>query len=264
MSKQPSFGQLTAQLALWCLSVMAVFTGLGAWLVGRGGLLAALSGAAVTLLVCGSTALVMWLTWHKTLAVQSAWLVGVWVVKMLILIVAFALLGGQDFINKRWFGLTVLIGLLGALALDARLVLRARQAPQNLAAAIAFLLVLAGLAASPGVGHNAHAAGLTTAQVATQVIKPELTASRTVLRSGQKISFRAVIPLSQGQTVKKAVLVLEKFNGARGKTGRWFSKAKLPVIAVVKGANLVVKQQSRLSERGLFRAHIIVKLTKPA
>jgi hypothetical protein len=129
MNRPIRYGALVAQLVVWCALVGVAGAAIGQATAGRPGLLGALAGAGLTVLFCASTALVMGLTRDKPLAVQSAWLVGSWLAKMVLLMAAFAVMGRGEWYSRPAFGVSVLVGVLGSLALDARVVLKSRVPP---------------------------------------------------------------------------------------------------------------------------------------
>lgn len=83
-------------------------------------------GVAVALVFSGSTVLAMLLTARSSVTAASGALVGTWLVKMLLLIVAFSLLRGADFFDRGVFVVVVLVGVLGSVLLDYRAVAAAR------------------------------------------------------------------------------------------------------------------------------------------
>jgi stage V sporulation protein SpoVS len=109
----------TAVLAL-------VGAGVG-WLVdGTPGVWSGVLGAAVSLLVAGTTVATMLVTSGADLARAGAVALAAWVVKAMILIGAFIALRGSDLVNRPIFSLVVVAGVLGSLALDYRAVARGR------------------------------------------------------------------------------------------------------------------------------------------
>jgi hypothetical protein len=124
-----AFRHLTAQLAAWSGIVLVLGVGVG-WLTADGpGAAAGAVGAAVTLFFCGATAVVMAATMHRPVTTQSAVLVVSWIVKTLVLLGVFVWVDQTQGLNRQVLAITILVGLLGSLALDIRLVLRARIPP---------------------------------------------------------------------------------------------------------------------------------------
>jgi len=117
---------LTGLLLGWAFLVGTGFSIGGQALKGQAGLISGLIGAAVTFLFCGSTVIVMWATRNKPVTVQSIGLVASWLVKMVVLLVALGARYGERSYDKTWLGVTIIVGLVGSLALDAWTVMRAR------------------------------------------------------------------------------------------------------------------------------------------
>lgn len=98
----------------------------GWWLVGAAGLWGALLGAGLALLFSGSTVVSMLLTARSSFEVMAGVVMGAWLVKLVLVVVTFAVLRDVDFFDRRVFGVVLLVGVLGSLALDIRAVLRGR------------------------------------------------------------------------------------------------------------------------------------------
>jgi hypothetical protein len=90
------------------------------------GVWGAVLGVAVALVFSGSTVLAMYLTARSSLTAASGALVGTWLVKMMLLIIAFSVLRTMDFYDRGVFVVVVLVGVLGSVLLDYRAVSRAR------------------------------------------------------------------------------------------------------------------------------------------
>lgn len=108
------------------LAVLGV--GIGALVAdpARAGVWAAVMGVAVTLVFSGSTVLAMLFTARSSVTAASGALVGTWILKMLVLVIAFAALRDADFYHRGVFVTVVLVGVLGSVLLDYRAVARAR------------------------------------------------------------------------------------------------------------------------------------------
>jgi hypothetical protein len=117
------------QLALWVAVLAAGGIGVGYLVEGAGGLVAGAIGAGVTFFFCGTTAAVMAVTMRRPVSTQSAWLVVSWVVKTIALLGVFIVVDRYDWIDRPVLAVTVLVGVIGSLILDSRLVLRARISP---------------------------------------------------------------------------------------------------------------------------------------
>ena len=107
-------------------ALAVVGSGVG-WLVaGTPGVWSGLLGAAVSLLVAGTTVATMLVTAGADLARAGALALAAWVVKAVILIGAFVALRGTDLVHRPLFSMIVVAGVLGSLALDYRAVARGR------------------------------------------------------------------------------------------------------------------------------------------
>lgn len=109
------------------LGLLAVVGSLLGYLVaGLPGLWSVLMGCGIVLIFSGTTVISMLRTASSEAAAFGGVVGGLWLAKFLVVILAVWLLRPLDFYDKPLFGLTVVIGALGALALDVRAVKRAR------------------------------------------------------------------------------------------------------------------------------------------
>ena len=106
------------------LAVGAVATG---WFVaGASGLWGAVLGAGLILVFSGTTVVSMLKTATSSATTTAAVVMGGWLVKMLVLIVALAVLREFDFYDKRVLGAVLAVGVVGAALVDYRAVARGR------------------------------------------------------------------------------------------------------------------------------------------
>jgi hypothetical protein len=103
-------------------AVTVLGTVLGGVLVGTSGTLAGLVGGAVVLLVAGTTPLTMLRTAAASLTTAMAAVVGAWLVKTVIVLVAVVALRGSDAVDRRVFAWVVVTGLVCSVVTDARAV----------------------------------------------------------------------------------------------------------------------------------------------
>lgn len=107
-----------------------VLTVLGAAIGGavadQRGVLGGLLGGGVVLLVGATTPVTMLLTARSSLTVALAAVAGGWLVKTVIVLVGVVGIRGADLVDARVFGLVVVVGLLGSVAVDGRAVLAGR------------------------------------------------------------------------------------------------------------------------------------------
>lgn len=126
VSKEIFRSALRATLAL--LVVIAVVgVGVGLLVSGTAGVWAAVLGVAVTLLFSGSTIASMLYTADKSPNTMMAVLMGVWIAKMIVLVVVLAVLGQMDFYDRVVFAVIVMVGVVGSAGLDMYSVVKGRQ-----------------------------------------------------------------------------------------------------------------------------------------
>jgi hypothetical protein len=109
---------------LAALAVVGVVV--GALVAGSEGVWGALLGVAVAVLFSGTTVWSMWRTVSSDPAVMIGVVAGSWLAKMIVLFVALIVLRNQTFYDKPVFGVVVIVGVLGSVALDTLAVHRAR------------------------------------------------------------------------------------------------------------------------------------------
>ena len=126
VSKDIFRSALRATLAL--LVVLAVVgVGVGYLVDGSAGVWGAALGVGVSLLFSGSTIASMLYTADKSPTTMMAVLMGVWIVKMVVLVAVLAVLGQLDFYHRLVFAVVVLVGVVGSAALDMYSVVKGRQ-----------------------------------------------------------------------------------------------------------------------------------------
>ncbi|MCL3860447.1 hypothetical protein [Actinotalea sp. K2] len=94
----------------------------GAALRGTPGVWGALIGTVIVAVFSGSTVVAMLRTAGSSVTTASAALVGTWIAKMLLLIVAIAVLRDLDFYDSGVLGVVVIVGVLGSVFVDFRAV----------------------------------------------------------------------------------------------------------------------------------------------
>jgi len=103
-------------LFLGALALVSVVVGA---LVAQGrGVWGALLGTAVAAVFSGTTVWSMWWTSHRSPSTMFAVVAGSWLVKIVVLFVAVAVLQGLDFFHPKVFVIVVIVGVLGSLVLD--------------------------------------------------------------------------------------------------------------------------------------------------
>ncbi|MDR1441577.1 MAG: hypothetical protein LBJ02_04185 [Bifidobacteriaceae bacterium] len=123
-----AYGRIGIQLAILAV-VLAVGGGVVGYLAaGFEGLWGALLGAATVGLFFGASALVMHLS--KTPESKARNLLLSWFGKLVVLFGLMLVLNQASFINRPAFGLTVVVGVMGSLAVEGRVVWAARVTPE--------------------------------------------------------------------------------------------------------------------------------------
>ena len=106
------------------LAVLGVATG---WLVaGESGLWGAVLGAGLILVFSGTTVVSMLKTATASATTTAAVVLGSWLAKMLVLLVALVVLRQYDFYDNRVLGAVLAVGVIGAALVDYRAVVRGR------------------------------------------------------------------------------------------------------------------------------------------
>jgi len=83
-------------------------------------------GAGLILVFSGTTVVSMLKTAGSSATTTAAVVMGGWLAKMLVLIVALAVLREFDFYDKRVLGAVLVVGVIGAALVDYRAVVRGR------------------------------------------------------------------------------------------------------------------------------------------
>src|SRR5690554_6678023 len=98
----------------------------GALIGGAAGVWGALVGVGIAAAFSLSTALIMWATADKPIHVMNAWLVGAWLAKMALLLVALVLLREATFYHPGVLFVVLTLAILGSLAVEYRALAAAR------------------------------------------------------------------------------------------------------------------------------------------
>lgn len=108
--------------------VLALVAGAVGWAVAGGdGLLSAVIGAAIAFVFCALTVVSVLVVRRSDPNALYAVVLGVWIAKAVLLLVAALLLRGQPFIEPGVLVITLIIGAVGSVAIDAWVVLFGRQ-----------------------------------------------------------------------------------------------------------------------------------------
>lgn len=111
-------------LLLVVLAVVGVAA--GALLAGMPGVWAAVIGVAMALVFSATTTVVLLRTVTSPPAVMAAWVMGTWLVKVLLVVVVLGVLRGYDFYSRPVLAAVLGLGVVGSALLDYRAVTRGR------------------------------------------------------------------------------------------------------------------------------------------
>jgi hypothetical protein len=112
--------------ALLVLGVTLLGSILGFVLAGANGIASALIGGALTLVFASTTAVSIWFGGRLNLGAFFAIVMGAWLLKIVIFMVLVATLKGASFVHGPTLFFTLVGSIIGSLALDSVLVLKAR------------------------------------------------------------------------------------------------------------------------------------------
>jgi len=109
---------------LGILTVLGV--GIGYLVDGMAGVWGALLGVGIALIFSGTTVVSVLRTAHSAPATMMAVIMGAWLGKLVVVIVALVILKQFDFYNPQVLFLVSIVGVIGSAVLDARAVSRGR------------------------------------------------------------------------------------------------------------------------------------------
>ena len=112
--------------AILIAAIALIGGAIGYALAGQNGLVSALIGSGLALLFVSMTALSVQLGAKLPLAGFFGVVMGGWLIKLVGFIITMALLKSADFINGPVLFFTIVVSVLGALAIDAVVVMRSR------------------------------------------------------------------------------------------------------------------------------------------
>ena len=113
---------------LWLVGGLAVVGGVVGFLVdGWGGLASAAVGVVLTLFFSGTTVLSVQRTAGQNPGRMVMVIMGAWMVKMLVVFVALAVMSRMDWVQPMVLGLVLAVGVVGSALLDYRAVAGARM-----------------------------------------------------------------------------------------------------------------------------------------
>lgn len=125
-SAQQVFSKALKLSLILVLAVAAVGSGLGLVFAGLPGVWSALIGSGIALVFSALTILSIWIGGRLPLAGFYGLVLGGWIFKFVLFAVAVALLQRADFISGPVLFFAIVAAVLGGLAIDSFLVLKAR------------------------------------------------------------------------------------------------------------------------------------------
>ncbi|MDY0892877.1 hypothetical protein [Frigoribacterium sp. CFBP9030] len=120
------FVQVLRYTAVLALVIAVVGGGAGYLAAGTDGLYSALLGTALAVLFAGITAASMLVAIRFELAAFFGIVMGAWLLKLVIFIVLLVLVRDQPFVNDVVLFLSLVVSIIGTLAIDALVVVRGR------------------------------------------------------------------------------------------------------------------------------------------
>ncbi|MDR3106796.1 MAG: hypothetical protein LBU05_01155 [Bifidobacteriaceae bacterium] len=121
------YSRVTVQLVVLASLLALAGSGLGYFLDGAKGLWGALVGAAIVGFFFAASSLVMHLS--KTPEAKARNLLIAWFAKLIVLFIVLLALNQASFISRQALGVTILIGVIGSLVLEGKVVWSARLPP---------------------------------------------------------------------------------------------------------------------------------------
>ncbi len=109
------------------IAVVAVVAGVVGWMVARAdGVWTALAGASVATVFGLVTTLAAWRGTKGDPATFIAWVMGTWLIKILVVVALVIVFGNQSWLVRPLFGVALVVGVLAALAVDIIALTRSR------------------------------------------------------------------------------------------------------------------------------------------
>ena len=126
MNASSIFTQILKYTGALALVIAVVGGGLGYLFAGTDGLWSALVGVGLAILFAAITAASMLVAIRFTLGAFFGIVMGAWLLKLVIFIVLLVLLRDQPFVDDVVLFLTLVVSIIGTLAVDALVVVRGR------------------------------------------------------------------------------------------------------------------------------------------
>lgn len=123
-------GALFRRVVTWggiLIAAIAVLAGTAGWFIdGQNGLVSALVGAAIAFGFVSLTAISVWLGGRLSIGAFSGIVLGGWILKVVVFLAVVALLRRADWVNGPLLFLTLVASVIGTLAIDSWVFLKAR------------------------------------------------------------------------------------------------------------------------------------------
>lgn len=121
-----AFRAALRDLLVFLAAIAVLGSVVGHLVAGTPGVWSVLMGAGVVLIFSGTTVVSMLRTANSEPTVFAGTVAGLWLAKFVVVVIIIIALRPLDFYDKPVFGITVILGAIGAIALDMRAVQRAR------------------------------------------------------------------------------------------------------------------------------------------
>lgn len=121
-----TFRRVLLLLGVFAVALAVVGGAIGFAIAGSAGLSSAVIAAILAIVFSGITALSMLIAIRYDTVVFFAIVMGSWILKLVVFMIVLAVLRDQQFIHTGVFFVTLMIAVVGTLAIDAVVVLRSR------------------------------------------------------------------------------------------------------------------------------------------
>lgn len=115
-----AFGAVLRDVVVFVVALTVLGSVVGFLVRGTEGLWGALIGSAIAALFTLTTAVIMYVTADKPIHVTTASATGAWIVKMIVLVVALAILRDLEFYDKVVFFVVLTVAIMGSLVVEMR------------------------------------------------------------------------------------------------------------------------------------------------
>jgi len=126
MNARSIFTKILTYTGLLALAIAVVGGGVGYLTAGSDGLWSALLGVALAVVFAGITASTMLVAIRFRLAAFFGIVMGAWLLKLVVFIVLLVVVKDQPFVDDVVLFLSLVVSIVGTLAIDALVVVRAR------------------------------------------------------------------------------------------------------------------------------------------